>query len=138
MLAINIESRLNFFCISYLVHSQIWLNLPKDDRHFSYIFFLCMTITEATLKKKNTGVDRRMGGHPPARPTTTCSHIPNRRSTGRGKNRLLQVGVGFHVPLPGFVTGRGVRTFTYYKLRLPASYFPVVDPRMDLLWAGSG
>jgi hypothetical protein len=23
-------------CISYLVYSQIWLNLPKDDHHFSY------------------------------------------------------------------------------------------------------
>jgi hypothetical protein len=23
-------------CISYSVYSQIWLNLPKDDRHFSY------------------------------------------------------------------------------------------------------
>jgi hypothetical protein len=53
-----------FFSFRNLVHSQIWLNLPKDDRQFSYIF-LCMTITKATLKK-NTGVDRRMGGRPPA------------------------------------------------------------------------
>jgi hypothetical protein len=54
MLATKIESRLNFCRISYLVHSQIWLNIPKDDRHFSYIF-LCMTITKATLKKKHWG-----------------------------------------------------------------------------------
>jgi hypothetical protein len=36
-------------CISYLVYSQIWLNLHKDDDHFFYIF-LWMIATLATNK----------------------------------------------------------------------------------------
>ncbi len=28
-----------YLCCSYLVCSQIWLNLHMDDHHFSYIFF---------------------------------------------------------------------------------------------------
>jgi hypothetical protein len=37
-------------CSSYLVHSQIWLNLHMDDSHFSTNIFLCITATQATLK----------------------------------------------------------------------------------------
>ncbi len=104
----KIESRLNFCCISYLVHIQIWLNLPKDDRHFYYIF-LCMTITKATLKK-NTGVDRRMVARPPARlPAQQRRRVlisqtvvpPGEEKTGFS----IQVGVGFHVPLTRFCDG---------------------------------
>ncbi len=43
-------------CDLFLVYSQIWLNLPREDCHFSYIF-LWMIITLATnlkkFKKKN-------------------------------------------------------------------------------------
>ncbi len=35
---------------SYVVYSQIWLNLPMDDHHFFYIF-LWMIATLATKNK---------------------------------------------------------------------------------------
>jgi hypothetical protein len=44
----NIERWLNF-CVSYLNYSQIWLNLLRDNRHFSYIF-LWMVATLAPNK----------------------------------------------------------------------------------------
>jgi hypothetical protein len=54
VVAKNIEGWLNILA-SYVIYSQIWLNLPMDDRHFFYIF-LWMIATLATkqgfLKKK--------------------------------------------------------------------------------------
>jgi hypothetical protein len=38
------------FCTSYMVYSHIWLNLPKNDGHFFYIFLL-MIVTLAKNKK---------------------------------------------------------------------------------------
>ncbi len=46
----NIERWLQS-CTLFLVYSQIWLNLPRDDCHFFYIFFLWRTGTLATDKK---------------------------------------------------------------------------------------
>jgi hypothetical protein len=45
----NIEGWLNISA-SYVVYSQIWLNLPMDDHHFFYIF-LWMIATLATKNK---------------------------------------------------------------------------------------
>jgi hypothetical protein len=35
----NIENRLNLFLTSYLVYSQIWLHLCRDDHQFSIFSF---------------------------------------------------------------------------------------------------
>jgi hypothetical protein len=40
----NIQKRLNFLVTSYLVYSQIWLNLCRDNHQFFYIFLLQMII----------------------------------------------------------------------------------------------
>jgi hypothetical protein len=44
-----------WMCTSYLVYSQIWLNLlPKDDHHFFYIFqwlMTTMTSTTTTIRR---------------------------------------------------------------------------------------
>jgi len=58
VVAKNIEGWLNISA-SYVVYSQIWLNLPTDDHHFFYIF-LWMIATLATKQgflKKNTDVN---------------------------------------------------------------------------------
>ncbi len=34
------RKRLKRICTSYLVHSQIWLILPNNDRHFFYFFLI--------------------------------------------------------------------------------------------------
>jgi hypothetical protein len=49
-LARNMEGWIKKTCISYLVFSRIWLNLPRDDSHFFYIL-LWMIATLATKKK---------------------------------------------------------------------------------------
>jgi hypothetical protein len=38
----NIEGKLDT-CIWYLVYSQIWLQHPQEDVHFSYIFLWAIT-----------------------------------------------------------------------------------------------
>ncbi len=59
----NVERWLNIL-ISYMVYSQIWLNLPKDDCHFFYIF-LQMTASLVTNKNsfKNKNTPREGGTH---------------------------------------------------------------------------
>ncbi len=44
----SVEGQLKF-CTSFLVYSQIWLNLPMDDCHF-FCIFLWMIVTLATNK----------------------------------------------------------------------------------------
>jgi hypothetical protein len=45
----HIEGRFNIFTL-FLIYSQIWLNLPKDDRDFFFYIFLWMIATLATNK----------------------------------------------------------------------------------------
>jgi hypothetical protein len=52
----NMGGRLKI-CTSYLVYSQIWLNLPWDDSHFSLHFpmdIIAILATKNNSYKKNT------------------------------------------------------------------------------------
>jgi hypothetical protein len=40
--------------IAYLIYSQIWLKLPKDDRHFGY--------KQKSLKKKSSRLQNSEAG----------------------------------------------------------------------------
>ncbi len=74
-LARNMEGWIKKTCISYLVFSRIWLNLPRDDSHFFYIL-LWMIATLATKKKspKNSARDRPRA-HMPKWAIITYLHI---------------------------------------------------------------
>ncbi len=47
-------------CISYLVYSQIWLDLHKDDDHFFYIFVWMIAIL-ATNKNAFKTINKDQG-----------------------------------------------------------------------------
>jgi hypothetical protein len=49
------------FSISYLVYMEIWLNLPRDDCHFLYIFLwmIANLATKHKFLKKNSEPHRR-------------------------------------------------------------------------------
>jgi hypothetical protein len=50
------------FYTSYLVYSQIWLIVPRDDHHFFYIFLWMVTLaTNKNSLKKHPSIGKNLG-----------------------------------------------------------------------------
>jgi hypothetical protein len=56
----NTEERLKT-CTTYLVYGQIWLNLPKDDHHFYYIFpWMIATLTHPFFSLLSSSLESKI------------------------------------------------------------------------------
>lgn len=53
-----IEGQLKF-CTSCMVYSHTWLNIPRDESHFFYIFIWMLVWLKTKIPKTNTGTCMR-------------------------------------------------------------------------------
>jgi hypothetical protein len=87
----NNEEWLKFF-ISYMVYSQIWLNLPRYHSHFFYIFlWMITTLSKDKNSFKNTArhqpIKRGNGKRVP--PRMTLPNSTSQRMNGKDKETVF-------------------------------------------------